>query len=127
MDRRQSDFKYNRNEGSDSITLLLDLPVARKYHIPVSRLGQLSKTIGEKYPNASEWGAHLYRKNVVSRAWMLEFRKLVQKLAPYNSINWDSTERYYDAQDEELKATLLSKSNSSKHRLCTIWHPKRAK
>lgn len=103
MDGRQSEFKYTRNEANQSISLLFNRAGGQKYHIPVPALGQLSRTIGDKYPNASEWGTHLYRKNFLSRAWMLEFQKLVQELAPDNSINWDSTERYYDAQDEREK------------------------
>lgn len=99
---RQSEFKYTQNKKNESITLYLNrAQFTEKYHVSVSELGRVRRTPSEKYPDASEWGIHMYAKHIVTREWMREFHKVIQELVPDNTINWDSTERYYDAQDEQ--------------------------
>lgn len=68
------------------------------YRIPVKKIGNtLNWRIGEKgaegivIKNVSTWMLQLFTKNVTDDKYIQEFKGIVQKYAPNNSIDWKET------------------------------------
>ena len=68
------------------------------YRIPVKKMGNLVNwRIGEKgtegivMKNVSTWTLQLFTKNVTDDKYVQEFKEIVQKYAPNNSIDWKET------------------------------------
>lgn len=91
------------------------------YRIPVKKMGNLVNwRIGEKgaegivMKNVSTWTLQLFTKNVTDDKYVQEFKEIVQKYAPNNSIDWKETLLAVTIQNEYSVAAAANEAAAKK-------------
>ena len=86
------------------------------FRIPVAKLGKtISWQIGEKgtegiiMKNVSIWTLQLFTKKITDEKFVLQFKDLVQKYAPKNSIDWKETLLAVTIQNDYNQITAANK------------------
>lgn len=101
----------------DQVHLSID-NVDFSYRIPVKKIGQtIDWKIGEKgnegieMKHVSKWTLKLFTRNVTDESFITQFEKIVQELAPDNTIDWEETLMAIQVQNEYNSLKLVKGEN----------------
>ncbi|MFT7343857.1 MAG: hypothetical protein ACI9XP_000433 [Lentimonas sp.] len=91
------------------------------YRIPIKKLGKTIKwKVGEKesdgiiMKNVSSVTLKLFTKDVTDEKYVVQFKDLVQELAPGNSIDWKETLLAVDVQNDYNRLMAKDKNPDKK-------------